>query len=113
MLEIYVIIYNIKSKGGITLKKKSVFGGILLLILIILACLVTTVSVALLAGAADVNLFDFSHLNFSNMIPILIVGGILSCFIIGIAFLFLGRTIFFKVKDYFFETDNKDRSNEK
>ena len=84
-----------------------------MLIFIILACLVTTVAIALLAGAADMDLFDFSKLNFSNMIPVLIVGGILSCFIIGIAFLFLGRTIFFKVKDYFFETDNKDRSNEK
>ena len=95
------------------MKKKYVFSGILLLILIVLACLITTIAVALLAGATDMNLFDFSNLNFSNMIPVLIVGGILSCFIIGIAFLFLGRTIFFKVKDYFFETDNKDRSNEK
>ena len=95
------------------MKKKSVFGGVLLLIFIILACLVTTLALALLVGATDVNLFDFSKLNISNMIPVLIVGGIISCFIIGIALLFLGRTIFFKVKDYFFETDNKDRSNEK
>ena len=95
------------------MKKKSVFGGILLLVLIILACLVTTIAVALMAGAADVNLFDFSNLNLSNMIPVLIIGGILSCFIIGIAVLFLGRSVFFKAKDYFFETDNKDRSNEK
>ena len=95
------------------MKKKSVFSGILLLILIVLICLVMTVAIALLAGATKVDLFDFHNLNFSNMIPVLIVGSILSCFIIGIAFLFLGRTIFFKVKDYFFETDNKDRRNEK
>ena len=95
------------------MKKKSVFNGILVLILIVLICLVMTVGIALLAGAAKVELFDFRNLNFSNMIPVLIVGGIISCFVIGIAFLFLGRTIFFKVKDYFFETNNKDRRNEK
>lgn len=95
------------------MKKRSVFSGILLLIFISLICLIMTVTFALLAGATDINLFDFRNLNFSNMIPVLIIGGIISCFIIGIAFLFLGRTIFFKVKDYIFETDNKDRSNEK
>lgn len=95
------------------MKKRSIFSGILLLILIALVCVVLTISIALLAGATEVDLFDFRNLNFSNMIPILIVGGILSCFIIGIAVLFLGRTVFFKVKDYFFETDNtKDRRNE-
>ena len=90
------------------MKKRSIFSGILLLILIALVCVVLTISIALLAGATEVDLFDFRNLNFSNMIPILIVGGIL-----GIAVLFLGRTVFFKVKDYFFETDNtKDRRNE-
>ena len=95
------------------MKKRSIFRGILLLVLISLICIVLTVAFALLAGAAKVDLFDFSNLNFSNMIPVLIVGGIISCFVIGIAILFLGRTVFFKVKDYFFEKDNKDRRNEK
>ena len=98
------------------MKNKSIFSGILLLVLIGLICVILTVGVALLAGAAEVDIFDFSNLNLSNMIPVLIIGGILSCFIIGIAVLFLGRTIFFKAKDYFFETDKtkeKDGSNEK
>ncbi len=94
------------------MKKKSVFNRILLLILIVLICLVTTIAVSLLAGAVKVDLFDFRNLNFSNMIPVLIVGGILSCFVIGISLLFLGRTIFFKVKDYFFDTNNDDRRDQ-
>ena len=97
-----------------TLKKNSVFSGILLLILILLICLVTTVGIALIAGNINADIFDFSNLNFSNMIPVLIIGSIISCFVIGIALLFLGRTIFFKVKDYFLEAEEeKDRSNKK
>lgn len=90
------------------MKKKSVFGGVLLLIIISLVCIVLTVSVALLAGSANAELFNFENLNLSNMIPVLIIGGIVSCFIIGIAVLFVGRTVFFKVKDYFSETDKKE-----
>lgn len=95
------------------MKKRSVFSGILLLILIAGICIALTVTIALLVGAAEVELFDFSNLNLSNMIPVLIGGGIITCFVVGIAVLFLGRTVFFKVKDYFFETDNKDGRNEK
>lgn len=95
------------------MKKMSVFRSLLLLALVVFLCLLITTGAALLAGAVRDDLFDFGNLNFSNVIPVLIVGGILSCFIIGIACLFLGRTIFFKVKDYLSETENKDRRNEK
>ena len=96
------------------MKKKSIFGGILLLIIVSLICIILTVFVALLAGSVDVELFNFQKLNLSNMIPVLIVGAILSCFVIGIAVLFVGRMLFFKMKDYFSETDKKeDRRNEK
>ena len=47
------------------------------------------------------------------MIPVFLVGGIVSCFVIGMAVLFLGRTVFFKVKDYFSETDQKEKENGK
>ena len=90
------------------MKKKSIFGGILMLILIGLICVLLTVTIALLVGSTEVEIFDFSNLNFSNMIPVLIIGGMISCFVVGIAFLFLGRTIFFKAKDYFFEKDKKE-----
>lgn len=90
------------------MKKKSVFGGILLLIIISLVCIAGTVSVALLAGSADAELFHLNDLNLSNMIPVFIIGGIISCFIIGIAVLFVGRAVFFKVKNYFSETDKKE-----
>ena len=96
------------------MKKKSVFSGILLLIIISLICITATVSLALLAGSADTVLFNLENLNFSNMIPVLIVCGIISCFVIGIAMLFVGRTAFFKVRDCFFEDETKEkRRNEK
>ena len=93
------------------MKKNSIFGGILILVLIGLVCILLTVTVALLVGSTEVDIFDLSNLNFSNMIPVLIIGGMISCFAVGIAFLFLGRTIFFKAKDYFFENDKKDDKN--
>ena len=95
------------------MKKMTVFRRLLLLVLIIFLCLAITATATLLAGAVRVDMFDFDNLNLSNMIPVLIAGGVLSCFTIGIACLFLGRTIFFKVKDYLSETENKDRRNEK
>lgn len=91
------------------MKKNSIFGSILLLIIISFLCIIVTVSIALLAGAADTELFNFQNLNFSNMLPILIVGCILSCFIIGIAVLIVGKNVFFALKDYF----SKSKTNEK
>ena len=41
------------------------------------------------------------------MIPVFIIGGFISCVVIGISVLFVSRSIFFKVKDYLTKTDEK------
>ena len=94
------------------MKKKTIFGGILLLIILSLACISITVLLAFFAGSVEADLFNFKNLNWSNMIPIFLVGGMLSCFVVGIAVLFVSRTVFFKVKDYITEINEK-KGNEK
>ena len=89
------------------LKKKSVFGGVLLLVLVALACIIVTVFLAFFLSSTEAELFDFSKLNFSNMIPVLIIGAIISSIIIGITALFVGRTVFLKIKDYLFENNDE------
>lgn len=88
------------------LKKKSLFSQIIILIIISIICIMLTLAIAFLVGSAKTDIIDFSSLNISNMIPVLIVGGFITCVIIGIIVLFLAKTVFFKVKDYFHEKNN-------
>ncbi len=82
------------------MKDKSLFMKIILLILLGVGCIVCTVGLSILFGAIDTTLFDFSKLNYSNMIPVLIVGVFISCVIMGIAILFVGKTAFLQFRDY-------------
>ena len=82
------------------MKKKSTFSQVILVIIVAVLCVVATVTVALLAGSADATLFDLRNLNIANMLPVLLIGGFITCVIVGIAVLCVSRTVFFKVKDY-------------
>lgn len=82
------------------MKKKSTFSQVILVIIVAVLCVVATVTVALLAGSADTTLFDLRNLNIANMLPVLLIGGFITCVIVGIAVLCVSRTVFFKVKDY-------------
>lgn len=95
------------------MKNKSLFIQIVSLIIIAILCLVATVSIALLAGSLNTDLFDFKNLNFSNMIPVLIIGGFICCCIVGICFLFVARSAFFKAKDYFEKNNKNEKGDEK
>ncbi len=95
------------------MKKKSVFVQIILVAAILLACIVTTVCVALLFGSVDTTLFDWKNLNFANMLPVFIVGGFLTCVIVGIAVIILSRSVFYKVRDYFFENNENKGDKDK
>ena len=77
----------------------------MLLVVLSVFCVVLTVGIALLAGSYHTTLFDFKNLNFSNMITVLILGGFISCVVVGITVLFVTRTIFYKVKNYLSEED--------
>lgn len=94
------------------MKNKSFFSQIMLLIILSLICVILTVGIALFVGSYNTTLFDFENLNFANMIPVLILGGFISCVVVGITVLFVARSVFLKLKDYFTE-NNKNGGNEK
>ena len=94
------------------MKNKSLFTQIVSLIILAVICLLLTIALAFLAGSLNAELFDFKNLNFSNMIPVLIIGGFICCSIVGICFLFVARTAFFKAKDYL-EKNNNEKGDSK
>ncbi len=95
------------------MKNKSLFSQIITVIIVGVVCLLITLGIALLAGAVNAELFDFRNLNFSNMIPVLLIGGFISCVIIGICVLFIGKTAFFKIQDYLKENNKNNGGNNK
>ena len=90
------------------MKNKSLFTQTILVILLAVICLFSTVIIAFLVGSLNAEIFDFKNLNFSNMIPVLLIGGFISCVIVGICILFIGRSAFIKVKDYFNENNREN-----
>lgn len=91
------------------MKNNSLFLQIILLVVLVFICIMTTFTVALLAGSIETSIFDLNNLNLLNMIPVFIFGGIITFFIIVITLLFTSRTLFYKVKD-FFEENNKENN---
>ncbi len=88
------------------LSNKPIFPRILLIIILAIICIVLTAVMTLFAGSFTTNVFDFSNLNLSNAIPVLIIGIFVSCAIVGIAVLCLSKDVLVKIKDYFF--NNKE-----
>ena len=92
------------------MKNKSIFSQIIILIIVAVLCILLTAAMALIVGSANVDIFDLSNLNISNMIPVMIVGGFISCVVIGIIILIVSKNVFFKAKDeiknYFSEKDD-------
>jgi len=94
------------------LSKKPIFTKVIIVIVVALICLILTVALSLLFGSVDAQIFDFSNLNYSNMLPVIIIGGFISCVVVGMLVVFLAKDVFVKVKDYLFETKNNG-GNEK
>lgn len=121
MLQIYIIVLTIniffvimcRKRGDGNLKNKSVFSKIMLLVILCVVCIILTIGVALFAGSYSTTLFDFSNLNFANMIPVLMLGGFISFVIIVIAVIYVSRSIFIKVKDNFINTKENNGGNKK
>ena len=90
----------------IILSNKSTFKKIIIIVITALICLTLTAVIALLFGSVNTEIFDFSNLNLSNMIPIIVLGIFISCVIVGILVLFLAKDVFEKIKDVFFKNDN-------
>lgn len=93
--------------------KKSLSSQIIFTVIIAAVCLILTVVLSLLAGLLNVELFNFRNLNFSNVIPILIIGGFISCITVGICILFVIKTAWIRAKDYFKETDEEKGETKK
>ena len=91
------------------MKNKSFFTQVIILIIVSLVCLVLTVGVALFVGSFNTDFFDFRHLNFANMIPVLILGGFISCVVVGITGLFVARSVFLKIKKFLSDNDGGDK----
>ena len=91
------------------MKSKSIFSQIMLLVILSVVCVVLTAGIALFVGSYNTTFFDFANLNFANMIPVLIFGGFVSCIIVGITVIFVSRTVFLKVKDYFLDNNGGDK----
>lgn len=93
------------------MSKKPITTKIIIIISVALICLVITLLTAFLLGSVNTNIFDFSNLNFSNMLPVIITGGFISCVVVGILIIILAKDIFIKVRKYLLETD-KDGGKE-
>ena len=83
------------------MSEKPIFAKIMIIILVTLLCLVLTLSTAFLLGSINTEIFDFSNLNFSNMWPVILIGGFISCVVVGILIIILAKDIFLKVKNRF------------
>ena len=92
------------------MKKKSLFSKILIIVIVAVVCLVLTLTVALLLGSSQTDIFDLTNLNISNMLPVILIGGFITCLVIGILILFLAKDVTEKIKNYLF---NNNGGNEK
>ena len=92
------------------MKNKSLFSQIIFVIILAVICLLLTLCISFLAGSLNVELFDFKNLNFSNMIPVLLISGFISCVVVVICVLFIIRTALVKTKEYL--KNNNDEKGE-
>ena len=80
--------------------KKSIFSQLLIAIIVALICIVLTVIIALTVGNTNADLFDLSGLNWSNVIPIILIGLFITGGIVGVILLITAKDIFVKAKEY-------------
>lgn len=89
------------------LKKENLWTKMILLVLIIFLCLFLTLALAFLAGSIEKPLFDLRNLNIGNMIPVLILGGLMSCMVLSICFLLFSKSFSVKIKELWEQNSDK------
>ena len=87
--------------------KNPIFSKLLIAIVVALICIALTVSIALMVGNTSTDLIDFSELNWSNVIPIIILGMFITGGIVGVILLIAVKDVFVKAKEYI-DQSNKD-----
>ena len=81
----------------------------MLLVIVLVICIVLTVGIAFLLGSSSTDLFDFKNLNLSNVIPVLVIGGFITCVAVGIIVLFVAKETFLKVKKHLYDDNGGDK----
>lgn len=81
------------------MKNKDIFSQVIKLLIACLLCVIITIGVAYFVGTLNFSIFDFKNLNFSNVVSFLVIGGFISCVIVGIAALFICKNLFIKLMD--------------
>lgn len=92
------------------MKNKSLLFQVATVIIVGVLCVLVTLAFTILAGSINAEIFDFANLNFSNMIPVFLVGIFISCAIVGICVLFVLRTTFNKAKEYLEKEEEKNKN---
>ena len=82
------------------MKKNSIFSQIIKLLIACVICVVVTIGIAYFVGTLSFSIFDFKNLNFSNVITFLIIGGFISCVILGFASLIIFKNLLGQIKNY-------------
>lgn len=102
------------QQKGAFMKNKSLLFQVATVIIVGVLCVLITLTLTVLAGSLSTEIFDFTNLNFSNMIPVFLVGIFITCAIVGICVLFVLRTSFNKAKEYLEKEKNtKNGGNNK
>ena len=90
------------------MKKENLWTKMIILVLVVFFCLFMTLALAFLAGSIEESLFDFKNLNFGNMIPVLIIGGLMSCMILSICFLLFSKSFSHKIREFLSKDNDKE-----
>ena len=88
--------------------KNPIFSKLLIAIIVALVCIALTISIALMVGNTSTDLIDFSELNWSNVIPIILLGMFITGGIVGVILLIAAKDVFAKAKEYIDQSNKKD-----
>ena len=80
------------------MKNKSLFPRVIFIAALCVLCLAVTIAVALFIGSFGDNMFNFTNFDFTNMPPVILIGGFAICIVLAIEVLFLLMAAFKKLK---------------
>ena len=85
------------------MKGKSTFAQLLTIIIVALIGIILTLIIAFWVGSSDAQIFDLRNLNWANVVPVILIGGFITCVTVGIVVMIVSKNVFMKIRDYFLE----------
>lgn len=85
------------------MKNKSTFSQLLTIVIVALIGFLLTLLIAFWVGSSDAQIFDLRDLNWANVVPVILIGGFITCVTVGIVVLIVSKNVFLKIRDYFLE----------